>query len=83
MAGSDGFILFYFSEEEKVKKGAQYNLKMINSEAKSALEELEREYVPSPYLGKKEARPEKADKFNAVGFCALTFFVFLFLFFLS
>ncbi|XP_070205955.1 RING-type E3 ubiquitin-protein ligase PPIL2-like [Littorina saxatilis] len=52
-------------EEEKAKKDPRYHLKLVNNEAKSALEELDREYVPSPYLGSKEIFPQKADKFNA------------------
>lgn len=37
-------------DEEEAKKDPRYNLKMINSEAQSTLEELKREYTPSPYL---------------------------------
>ena len=41
---------FLSPEEEQAKKDPRYNLKLINNEAKSALEELDREYTPSPYL---------------------------------
>jgi len=49
----------------KRTKKIQNNLKAINYETKSALEELDRDYKPSPYLGGKEAEDKKADKFNA------------------
>ncbi|KAL8584776.1 hypothetical protein ACOMHN_035695 [Nucella lapillus] len=55
-------------EEEAAKRDPRYNLKLINNEAKAALEALEKEYTPSPYLGQKEARPQKADKFNAASY---------------
>ncbi|KAI8749034.1 RING-type E3 ubiquitin-protein ligase ppil2 [Biomphalaria glabrata] len=41
------------------------NVRVLNNEAKSALEELEREFKPSPFLAKKEEEIKKADKFNA------------------
>lgn len=52
-------------EEEEDPKDSRYNLKTLNNEAKSALEELERDYKPSPYLGTREADDKIADKFNA------------------
>ncbi|PVD31595.1 hypothetical protein C0Q70_07010 [Pomacea canaliculata] len=55
-------------EEEQAKKDPRYRLRLINNEAKSALEELEREYKPSPYLGIKEEKAPKADKFNAASY---------------
>ncbi|KAK7494081.1 hypothetical protein BaRGS_00014739 [Batillaria attramentaria] len=55
-------------DEELAKKDSKYNLKLINNEARSALEELDREYTPSPYLGQKEAKAQKADKFNAASY---------------
>ena len=42
--------MLFCPEEEQAKKDPRYNLKLINNEAKSTLEELEREYTPSPYL---------------------------------
>ncbi|XP_059168026.1 RING-type E3 ubiquitin-protein ligase PPIL2-like [Physella acuta] len=53
------------TEDEEDSKDSKFNLKTINNEAKSTLEELEREYKPSPFLVKKEEEQKKADKFNA------------------
>lgn len=44
------FCKYILLEEEQAKKDPRYRLRLINNEAKSALEELEREYKPSPYL---------------------------------
>ncbi|XP_076452779.1 RING-type E3 ubiquitin-protein ligase PPIL2-like [Babylonia areolata] len=55
-------------EEEKARRDPRFNLRLINNEAKSALDALEKEYTPSPYLGQKDARPQKADKFNAASY---------------
>uniref|UniRef100_A0A0B7A8V7 RING-type E3 ubiquitin transferase n=1 Tax=Arion vulgaris TaxID=1028688 RepID=A0A0B7A8V7_9EUPU len=52
-------------EDEEDPKDARYNLKTLNNEAKSTLEELDRDYKPSPYLVKPNADQKKADKFNA------------------
>jgi len=55
-------------DDEEDKKDSKFHLKAINYETKSALEELDRDYKPSPYLGGKDEAEKKADKFNAANY---------------